>query len=265
MGTQWECALITGASSGIGEAVARDLVARDVRKLVLVARRRDALERLAEEFGADHGAEVEVLVADLADVTVRGVVEARLADPARPVDLLVNNAGFGTSGTFADLDPATEEREVMVNVVALQQLTRAALPGMLARGRGNVVNVASMATFVPMPSMATYAATKAFVTSFSEALHEETRGTGVTVSAVLPGFTRTEFAEHIGDPEASEGLPDFVWMSARDVAVATVDGAARGQALIVPGLGYRVAAAAVWPLPRTVRRRAVGMAQSIRR
>lgn len=265
MDTQWESALITGASSGIGEAVARDVAARGVGRLILVARRRDALERLAEEFRAEHGAEVEVLLADLADPAGRLLVGERLADPGAPVDLLVNNAGFGTSGSFAELDPAAEERMVAVNVVALQQLTRAVLPGMLDRSRGAVLNVASIASLVPMPGMATYAATKAFVASFSEALHEETRGSGVTVSAALVGFTRTEFADHLPDASGADGVPGFAWMDAADVAREMVDGTGKGQALVVPGRGYRMATAAIAPLPRTARRRAASIVQSLNR
>lgn len=260
----WSSALVTGASSGIGAAIASDLARRGIGSLILVARRGDHLEALAEDLRLGHGTEVEVLAADLADGDGRAAVVARLGDEGRPVDVLVNNAGFGTSGSFATLDAEREEEEVLVNVVALQQLTRAALPGMLARGRGAVVNVASMATFVPLPSMATYGATKAFVTSFSEALHEETRGTGVTVSATLPGFTRTEFADRLGD-DSQESFPDFMWLSSDDVAVATIDGVLAGHALIVPGLGYRAAALAVWPLPRGVRRRAMGLVHSLRR
>lgn len=259
----WSAALVTGASSGIGEAIAEELARRGIDRVILVARRADHLERLAEQLRRSYGTDVEVLAADLADRGQRRTVEARLSDPERPVDLLVNNAGFGTTGSFAALDAEREEEEVLVNVVALQQLTRAGLPGMLARGGGGVVNVASMATFVPLPSMATYGATKAFVTSFSEALHEETRGTGVTVSATLPGFTRTEFSDRLDD-DSQESFPDFMWLSAAAVAVATIDGALKGQALIVPGLGYRAAALAVWPLPRTLRRRAMGFAQSVR-
>ena len=265
MDTQWESALITGASSGIGEAVARDVAARGVGRLILVARRHDALERVAEELRGEHGTTVEVLLADLAEPSGRSLVGDRLADAGSPVELLVNNAGFGTSGRFAELDPAAEERMVAVNVVALQQLTRAVLPGMLERGRGAVVNVASIASLVPMPDMATYAATKAFVASFSEALHEETRGTGVTVSAALVGFTRTEFADHLPAGTGAEGVPAFAWMDAADVAREMVDGASKGQALIVPGLGYRVATAAISPLPRTARRRATGIVQSLMR
>jgi len=261
---EWNSALVTGASSGIGEAIARDLARRGVGHLILVARRADVLEHLASDLRRDHGTDVEVLAADLAVEGERRTVQERLADSARPVDLLVNNAGFGTAGRFVDLDAATEDREVLVNVVALQQLTRAALPGMLVRRHGAVLNVASMAAFVPLPSMATYGATKAFVTSFSEALHEETRGTGVTVTASLPGFTRTEFADQLEDASQDE-VPDFMWMSAADVAAESVEGARRGKALVVPGVGNRVAAVAVWPLPRTLRRRGVGLMQALRR
>jgi short-subunit dehydrogenase len=263
MDQPWNSALVTGASSGIGEAVSRELAARGVPVLVLSARRAEVLERLAGDLAEAHGTRVEVIAADLATADGRSLVAGRLADADAPIDLLVNNAGFGTSGSFAVLDPETEERMVTVNVVALQQLTRAALPGMLERGRGSVLNVASIASLVPMPSMATYAATKAFVASFSEALHEETRGSGVSVSAALVGFTRTEFAGHLPEGSGAEGLPGFVWMSAEDVARDALDGTERGQALVVPGVGYRVATAAMAPIPRTVRRRAVGILQSM--
>ncbi|MCU0310569.1 MAG: SDR family oxidoreductase [Acidimicrobiales bacterium] len=263
MDQPWSVALVTGASSGIGEAVARELAARRVPTLVVTARRADPLARLADELAAAHGTKVDVVAADLADAAGRAAVAERLAATDVPVDLLVNNAGFGTSGPFAELDPEAEERMVAVNVVALQQLTRAALPGMLERGRGSVLNIASIASLVPMPTMATYAATKAFVASFSESLHEETRGTGVSVSAALVGFTRTEFAGHLPEGSGADGLPGFVWMTPEDVARDAVDGAQRGQALVVPGVGYRVATAAIAPVPRTVRRRAVGMLRSI--
>ncbi|HEY3241638.1 MAG TPA: SDR family oxidoreductase, partial [Acidimicrobiia bacterium] len=189
----WERALVTGASGGIGEVLARRLAARGCH-LVLVARTEPALEKLASELSAAHGVDVEVLPADL--ITEEGVaaVEARLAqDGAPPVDLLVNNAGYGSAGPFAELDPARVAGEVRLNVLALVRLTRAAVPGMVARGRGSVLNVSSVASLQPLPNMATYAATKAFVTSFSESLHEELRGRGVTVTALLPGFTRTGF------------------------------------------------------------------------
>jgi hypothetical protein len=172
-------ALVTGASAGIGTAFAERL-ARDGYDLLLVARRRERLEELAKQLRESHRVEVEVLVADLVDAGDLLTVEQRVA--ARPgLDLLVNNAGFGTAGAFLESDPDREEQEILLNNVALVRLTRAALPRMAERGRGAVVNVSSMAGFLPAPYNATYGATKAFVTSFSEALAEELRGTGVRV------------------------------------------------------------------------------------
>ena len=167
-GGSWQRALVTGASGGIGEALARRLAAQGSH-LVVVARTQPALEKLAGELSAAHGIEVEVLPADL--ITEDGVasVEARLSDAgAPPVDLLINNAGYGSAGQFAELDPARVAGEVRLNVLALVRLTRAAVPAMVDRGGGAVLNVSSVASLQPIPNMATYAATKAFVTSFSE-------------------------------------------------------------------------------------------------
>jgi len=258
---RWSAALVTGASSGIGEAFARRLAAEGVADLVLVARREARLTALATELGARHGTSCEVLVADLADADDRARVEARLAEPApRPrIDLLVNNAGLGTTGRFHALPADGEEHEIDVNVIALVRLTRAALGSMVDRARGTIINVSSLAGEQPSPGAATYAATKAFVTLFGETLHLEARGTGVTVTTVLPGYTRTEFADHSG--AAADGRwrpPSFIWLAADQVATAALDAAAHGRALCIPGRGYRVVAALTSPLPRGTRRWLVG-------
>ena len=171
---RWHRALVTGASSGIGEAAAR-LLAANGTNLVIVARNRERLESLATELGPGSGVEVEVevLVADLADRAQLAAVAERLHSPDSPIDLLINNAGFGFVGEFVGLDPEAEQSVVDVNVVAMQRLAHAAGSAMSQRGRGGILNVSSVAGFGPSPKSATYAATKAFVTSFSEAIHLE--------------------------------------------------------------------------------------------
>jgi hypothetical protein len=255
----WDCALVTGASAGIGEALSRMLAARGVGRLVLVARRVERLDGLAAELSAAHGTEVEVLAADLADRDDLLRIEARLADGDQPVDLLVNNAGLGTSGHLVGLPPDGEEHEIKVNVIAPVRLTQAALPGLIERGHGAVLNVSSMASYQPSPGSATYAATKAFLTSFSEAIHEEVRGTGVTVTAVLPGFTRTEFQD-VSGPDVGATAPGWAWMSAESVAEAALAATVTGKALCIPGLGYQLIAGATTPLPRTAKRWIMGRA-----
>lgn len=253
----WSSALVTGASSGIGEAITRRLAAAHVSRIVAVARRAERLDALATELREHHGVVVEVLAADLVQAEGRALVEQRLRDEREPIDLLVNNAGLGTSGPFVSLPVDGEQHEIDLNVTALVRLTRAVLPGMVDRGRGAVLNVSSMACYQPSPGMATYGATKAFVTSFSEALHEELRGSGVSVTALLPGYTRTEFQAHLGDTEYN-AAPGFVWMSADAVAAEAVAAAAAGKALCIPGLGYKVAAGLLTPLPRSTRRWLMG-------
>lgn len=256
----WSTALVTGASSGIGAAIARELADRGVGRVVLVARRQDRLEALAEELSARSSAAVEVLVADLADADGRAAVEARLAEPgtAPPVDLLVNNAGIGTAGSFWELPIDGEQAEIDLNVTAVVRLTRAALPGMIARVGGSILNVSSLACNQPSPRMATYSATKAFVTLFTESLHEELRGTAVTATAVLPGYIRTEFQRHLGTAAGYDAAPSFAWMRPEQVAVEALDAAAAGKALCIPGLGYRIVAALEAPLPRSARRWLIG-------
>jgi short-subunit dehydrogenase len=248
--------VVTGASAGIGEAFARALAARH-HDLVLVARRRDRLEALAKELAERHRVSASVEAADLAeDAGLAGLAAAIAADPP---DLLVNNAGFGTFGRFAELEPERELEEIHLNVLALVRLTRAALPGMLTRGRGAVINVSSLAGETPGPFTATYSATKAFVTSFSESLHEELRGTGVTVQALLPGFTRTEFQEVAGvDPG---GVPSLAWMSAERVVRSSLAALERGDAVCIPGAGNRVLGGLGALAPRGIVRRVLGTLQ----
>ncbi|MDQ1455872.1 MAG: uncharacterized protein QOH28_1492 [Actinomycetota bacterium] len=221
-------ALITGASVGIGEQFARQLSERG-RDVVLVARDAARLEVLAKEIDGLGGGRAEVLAADLTDPQQLGAVEAR----ARTVDILVNNAGFGSFGPFHTLDVETEIREINLNVIALVRLTHAAASAMAERGRGGILNVSSLAGFQPGPSNATYGATKAFVTSFTEAVHEELKGTGVSVTALCPGFTHTEFQTRASVP-ASE-VPGFMWQDAPEVARAGLEGLAKNRAIVIPG------------------------------
>ena len=224
----WRTALVTGASSGIGREVARQLAAEGT-DLVVVAHDAARLDALAAELAVA----VEVLVADLADPAQLAAVEARVADADRPVDLVVNNAGFGTYGDLATLDVDGETREIAVNVTAVVRLTHAALGGMLARGRGAVLNVSSVAGLQATPGNATYGATKAFVASFGEAVAGELGGTGVSLTTVVPGFTRTEFAERSGI--GGRKIPGPAWQSAEEVAAAALGRYPRRPPVAGPG------------------------------
>jgi short-subunit dehydrogenase len=252
-------ALVTGASTGIGAAFAEQL-AHEPYDLILVARGRERLEELAQRLRQECEIEVEPLAADLTDPAQLRVVEEVVAGDER-LDLLVNNAGFGTFGRFAESDLDQEEREVRLNVVALVRLTRAALPAMIARRQGSIINVSSLAAFQPAPFNATYGATKAYVTSFTEALYEELRGTGVRVQALCPGFTRTEFQKRAGiDPS---GIPSFAWMTPQAVVQASLAALRRGDVVVVPGLTNRLLAMATGMVPRSLTRRIAGtMAKS---
>lgn len=249
-------ALVTGASAGIGLAFAERL-ARDQYDLIVVARSRDRLEEIAKRLREERGVAVEVLAADLTQAEQLRLVERRVADDPT-LDLLVNNAGFGTQGRFAELDADREEEEIRLNVVALVRLTRAALPHMLERGRGEIVNVSSMAGFYPGPYVATYGATKAFVTSFTEAIAGEIAGSGVRIQALCPGFTRTEFQER-ANIDASK-VPAFAWMSADAVVDASLAALARGDVVVVPGGLNKAMHASTSVLPRSLVRRVMAAA-----
>src|SRR5690606_5920750 len=205
------------------------ILAGDGTDLIVVARDEARLKALAAELPVD----VEVLVADLADPAQLAAVERRVIDPERPVDLVVNNAGFGTYGDLVDADIDAEESEIAVNVTAVVRLTHAALGAMVARGRGAVLNVSSVAGLQATPGNATYGASKAFVASFGESVSGELTGTGVTLTTVLPGFTRTEFAERAG----IEGrpIPGPAWMTATDVATQALEATRAGRPWLVPG------------------------------
>lgn len=231
-------ALVTGASSGIGAAFARLLAARG-HDLVLVARREPVLRALAEELASTAGT-VDVLVADLAD---RGAARAVEERARAGVDLLVANAGVATVGRFLDSDVDDDARVLDVNAVSLLRLVHAALGPMRARGSGRVLTVSSVAGFQPGPGTATYAASKAFVTSFSQALHTELRGTGVTVTCLCPGFTRTEMA-------VGGGVPGRLFLTPERVAAEGLAAAEAGRALCVPGAAYKLLAGAARLLPR---------------
>ena len=244
----WRTALVTGASSGIGREMAR-IVAAEGTDVVVVARDEERLKALAAELPVD----VEVLVADLSDPAQLAAVERRVIDPERPVDLVVNNAGFGTYGKLVDADIDAEEREIAVNVTAVVRLTYAALGAMVGRGRGAVMNVSSVAGLQATPGNATYGASKAFVASFGESVAGELAGTGVTLTTVLPGYTRTEFAERAG--VEGRPIPGPAWMTAPEVAAQALAATRAGKPWLVPGAFNKVLVAAAGPVPRGLKRR----------
>ncbi len=244
-------ALVTGASSGLGESFARHL-ARRGHELVLVARRLDRLESLATDLRPVSGAPVEVLGADLETAEGRDLVMARLG--AGGPWLLVNSAGFGTRGRFVEQDPAREAAEITVNALAVHQLMRAALPGCLRARRGGVINVASTAGFQPLPHLAAYAATKAFVLHLTEAVAAELSGSGVRVMALCPGPTRTEFGDVAGVTEEFEHLGPL-FMDADRVVSTAMTAFDHGDVISVPGAVNLAGATTVRLLPRFAVRR----------
>jgi short-subunit dehydrogenase len=246
-------ALITGASAGIGEGFARHLAQRG-SALVLVARRRERLELLASELDAQLGTTAEVLQADLATDDGVQAVAARIA--ADDIDLLVNNAGFGTVGEFTQLKLERELQQIDLNVRAIVGLTHAALGRMAPRGSGSIINVASAAAFQPIPYNATYAATKAFVLHFSEAVHEEARRHGVSVTCVCPGPVQTEFQEVAGIHQSV--VPQFGWESVDSVVRAALGAVADGRAIVTPGRLNTLTSNATRLAPRILTRRIAG-------
>jgi len=239
--------LVTGASSGIGAEIARRLAGRG-HDVAIVARRRARLDELADELRAAHRVGVTVHETDLGDPAARQALLAAIADDARVVTGLVNCAGFGTSGRFLELDTQRELQQIEVNVAALVELAHALAAPMVDHGAGAILNVASIAAFQPLPGLATYSATKAFVQTFSEAFNEELRGSGVSCTVLCPGPVETEWAE-IAD--AGSVMIGPAKVSPQDVAAAAVEGMVKGKRSVIPGLVPQVAATAGRYMPRT--------------
>jgi uncharacterized protein len=236
-------ALITGASSGIGVALAGEL-ARRGHALTLVARRADRLRESAAAVSGEHGVRVEWIAADLTDASERDRIPAEVASRGQVVDLLVNDAGIGTSGRFHELPVEKEVQLVRLNVEAMVALCGAFLPGMVERGSGRVLNVASVSGFMPVPQQVTYSASKAFVLTFTEALTLDLHGTGVTATALCPGPVKTEFAGII------EGMPSAYFVDPARVAREAIDGLEQGHRTVIPGILNKVNAVSGRHAPR---------------
>lgn len=247
MESQSKNALITGASSGIGYELAK-LFARDGYDLVLVARNSDGLRRACEEFEDSYGVSVRVIATDLGRPEAAGIVFEELERAGVHVDVLVNNAGVGTYGAFAETDLEAELALIELNILSLTRLTRLFLGNMRAKGAGRILNVASTAAFQPGPLMAVYYASKAYVLSFSEALGNELHGSGVTVTVLCPGPTHTNFRKRAG--MTASRLFDWGVMDAGTVAAVGYSGLLRNKSVVIPGLKNRCLAFAVRFLPR---------------
>lgn len=241
-------ALVTGASSGIGEAFARRL-ASEGYDLVIVARRVELLEKLAGELCRSCGVAVEVEPADLSMEEDIARVAERIAD-LEPLAVLVNNAGFSTAEKFVEADLQSQLRMIYVHNLATLWLTHAALRGMIAQGRGSIINVSSIAGLIPAPYNAVYDATKAFLVLFSEGLHQELQGTGIRVQALCPGYTRTGFHAAIG---VERKIPEPFWLTPDEVVDASLSALERGDVLCIPGRVQRLLIYLLLSLPRRLR------------
>lgn len=240
-------ALITGATAGLGAEFARQL-ARRRTDLILVARSAQSLDAVAAELRGEYGVAVEVIPADLSESEGVERVAARLRDTADPVDLLINNAGFGLPLRFADNDIEDEVRHLRVHVEASMRLMHAALRSMRGRG-GRIINVASVAGFI---SRSTYSACKGWLIGFSRWANAEYSRDRVTVTAVCPGFTHTSFHERMGLEPGHEGVPGFMWLDARNVVREALRDAARGRAVSIPSLRYKAIVAVASILPSSL-------------
>ena len=243
--------MVTGASSGIGAEIARQL-ARRGQGVTLVARRQEKLRALADELADGHGVRAEVVSADLSDLDSRTALPDTIAERGLSIAALVNNAGYTTMGPIHKSDPASEVAMIRTDVEAVAHLCSLVVPGMVERGEGAVLNVASTAAFQPLPGQAGYSASKAFVLAFSHAMRGELRGTGVTVTVLCPGPVETGFAESAGisDELAAESMPKFMWVPAEKVAEAAVDGMDKGKPVVIPGAANKMGAAGGYFTPR---------------
>ncbi len=252
--------LITGASAGIGAELAREF-ASHAHALVLVARSKDKLEALAGELNAAHDTDTLVIVEDLSRPGCAKAIADELAERGIEIDILVNNAGVIDVGPFADTDPATYDNMVALNVAAVTSMTSLFLPHMLERNFGRILNVASLAGFQPIPSMAVYAATKAYVLSLTESLSEELRGTGVKVTALCPGLTDTNMVAGMkAKSEMARATPSLLISDPKDVAKQAYKATMAGQTILVPGLPNQIAAAWAQVTPRWLTRTVTGFA-----
>jgi hypothetical protein len=245
--------IVTGASSGIGAELARGLASKGYG-VTLVARREDRLRALADELHAAHDVRAEVITADMTDESSREGLVKEVADRGLTVDILVNNAGFSTTGPVYRADPARELALVRTDVEAIVHLCTLFLPGMVERGQGAILNVASTAAFQPLPGQAAYGAAKSFVLSYGRATGAELRGKGVTLTTLCPGPVATEFAAAAGfdAADAESALPKFMWVPAPEVAKAALDGLAKGKPVVIPGMSNRAAARFAQLTPRRI-------------
>ena len=251
--------LVTGASSGIGEALAR-CFSREGHVLVLVARSGDKLQALAAALTGEFGVRAVALPADLAQPGAAAVLATRLRRQNLVIDVLVNNAGVLEHGAFVDIDGQRQQQLIDLNVSGLTAMLAEFVPGMVARGRGRILNVASIAAFQPVPALATYAATKAYVLSLTESLAEELRGSGVTVTALCPGLTATQMLNRAAAGSAKVArLPDFLISAVDDVAAEGYQACMNGEVIRVPGLLNRVATVGGRALPKWLLRRLNGV------
>jgi len=245
-------AVVTGASSGIGAEIARELARRGTG-VTLVARRAERLTTLADELTVAHRVRAEVIAADLTDPDARAGMASELEARGLTVDVLVNNAGFSTTGPVHAAERERELAMVRTDVEAVVDLCTLFLPGMVRRRRGAVLNVASTAAYQPLPGQAGYGASKAFVLAYSQGLQGELRGTGVSVTVLCPGPVKTEFEDVAGfGDDVDDALPKIMWVPAARVAASAVEGLERGRAVVIPGAANAVSANVVRLLPRSL-------------
>jgi short-subunit dehydrogenase len=257
---QGRTALVTGASSGIGKAFA-ELLAQKGYAVVLTARRGDRLDALASELKQKYGVTTHTIVADLSEQNASQHIELELASRGLKIDLLVNNAGYGVPGSYVNVSWPDHEKFMQVMVTAVLDLTYRLLPGMIERGWGRIINIASVAGMVPSPAGHTlYGASKAFLIRLSEALAAENMSNGVNVTAVCPGFTWSEFHDVTGTRDKMNNMPNFLWLKADDVAREGYDAVMKGHSVVVNGGVYRFLVWLNGALPRSLARWVSGAA-----